>query len=95
MLKGSLVKVNEVDTEEALAWKEGLFMFDDEDLESIMHKVARWYDVEVVFKDKSLLTKDFSGTVSRFGNVSQVLKKLELTGSVHFKIEGRRIVVMK
>ncbi|MNT16651.1 fec operon regulator FecR [compost metagenome] len=95
VLKGSLVKVNEVDTEEALAWKEGLFMFDDEDLESIMHKVARWYDVEVVFKDKSLLTKDFSGTVSRFGNVSQVLKKLELTGSVHFKIEGRRIVVMK
>lgn len=95
VLKGVSVKVNEVDTEEALAWKEGLFMFDNENLESIMRKVSRWYDVEVVFQDKDLLTKDFSGTVSRFGNVSQVLKKLALTGSVHFKIEGRRIVVMK
>ncbi|QIL41217.1 FecR family protein [Pedobacter sp. HDW13] len=95
LLKGSSVKITAVETEEALAWKEGLFMFDNENLESIMHKVARWYDVEVVFKDKVLLTKDYSGTVSRFGNVSQVLKKLELTGSVHFNIEGRRIVVMK
>jgi hypothetical protein len=60
-----------------------------------MNQVARWYDVEVEFKDSNLKTKDFSGTVSRFANVSQVLKKIELTGSVHFKIEGRRIVVMK
>lgn len=95
VLKGTSVKVNTVDTEEALAWKEGLFMFDDEDLESIMRKVSRWYNVAVVFKDKSLLTKGFSGTVSRFGNVSQVLSKIEETGSVHFKIEERRIVVMK
>ncbi|WP_175635828.1 FecR family protein [Pedobacter ghigonis] len=95
VLKGASVKVSEVDTEEAMAWKEGLFMFDDEDLESIMRKVSRWYNVEVVFKDKSLLTKGFSGTVSRFGNASQVLRKIEETGSVHFKIEGRRIVVMK
>ncbi len=95
VLKGTSVKVNAVDTEEAVAWKEGLFMFDDEDLESIMRKVSRWYNVEIIFKDKGLLTKGFSGTVSRFGNVSQVLSKIEETGSVHFKIEERRIVVMK
>jgi transmembrane sensor len=91
----SALKVSTVDTEQVLAWKEGFFMFDDENLQSIMHQVARWYDVEVEFKDNSLKTKGFSGTVSRFTNVSQVLKKIELTGSVHFKIEGRRIVVMK
>jgi ferric-dicitrate binding protein FerR (iron transport regulator) len=95
MLSGSSLKIAPVDTEQALAWKEGFFMFDDEDLQGIMNQVARWYDVEVEFKDSNLKTKDFSGTVSRFANVSQVLKKIELTGSVHFKIEGRRIVVMK
>ena len=95
MLNASGLQVATVDTEQVLAWKEGFFMFDDENLQSIMNQVARWYDVEVTFKDNSLKTKEFSGTVSRFGNVSQVLKKLELTGSVHFKIEGRRIVVMK
>lgn len=95
MLNGSSMQVATVDTEKVLAWKEGFFMFEDEDLQSIMHQVARWYDVDVEFKDNSLKNKGFSGTVSRFGNVSQVLKKIELTGSVHFKIEGRRIVVTK
>jgi len=95
MLNGSSIQVATVDTEKVLAWKEGFFMFEDEDLQSIMHQVARWYDVDVEFKDNSLKTKGFSGTVSRFGNVSQVLKKIELTGSVHFEIEGRRIVVKK
>ncbi|WP_316828557.1 FecR family protein [Pedobacter miscanthi] len=95
VLNGESIKVAAVDTEQVMAWKEGFFMFDDEDLQSIMHKVARWYDVEVDFKDAGLKTKGFSGTVSRFSNVSQLLKKIELTGSVHFKIEGRRIVVMR
>jgi transmembrane sensor len=95
VLNGASIQVATVDTEKALAWKEGFFMFEDEGLQSIMHQVARWYDVDVEFKDSSLKTKGFSGTVSRFTNVSQVLKKIELTGSVHFKIEGRRIVVTK
>ncbi|RAJ31903.1 FecR family protein [Pedobacter cryoconitis] len=89
------IKVIPVDIEEALAWKDGLFMFNDEDLEAIMKKVERWYDVQVDFQQADLRQKHFSGTVSRFGKVSQVLKTLELTGSVHFKIEGRKIIVVK
>ncbi|KQM78138.1 hypothetical protein ASE74_15655 [Pedobacter sp. Leaf216] len=95
VLNASALQVSTVDTEQVLAWKEGFFMFDNENLQSIMNQVARWYDVEVVFNDSSLKSKEFSGTVSRFANVSQVLKKIEFTGSVHFKIEGRRIVVIK
>jgi hypothetical protein len=37
----------------------------------------------------------FGGTVSRFSNVSKVLRILQLTNKVHFKIEGRRIIVTK
>lgn len=89
------IKVIPVDIEEALAWKDGLFMFNNEDLENIMKKVERWYDVKVDFQENDLRNKHFSGTVSRFGKVSQILKTLELTGSVHFKIEGRKIIVLK
>lgn len=89
------IQVIPVDIEEALAWKDGLFMFNDENLENIMKKVERWYDVEVDFQQQELRQKHFSGTVSRFGKVSQVLKTLELTGSVHFKIEGRKIIVVR
>jgi len=87
-------KVENVDATSAVAWKNGLFLLEDESLESIMRKIERWYDVEVVYKDvdKGLL---FGGSVSRYDSVSEVLDKLELTGGLHFKIEGRRIIVMK
>jgi len=89
------IKVRSVDIEEALAWKEGIFMFNNENLESILRKVSRWYNVDIEFQQNELRTKSFNGTVSRFGRVSQILKTLELTESVHFKIEGRKIIVLK
>jgi len=92
---GNLLTVNEIDTVGAIAWKNGLFAFDDEPLEAIMTKIAQWYDVEVVYQEgvnKRLL---FGGTVSRYDHVSKVLDKLELTGGITFKITGRRIMVMK
>lgn len=81
------------DPEEILAWQEGYFMFNEESIEHVMRKIARWYDVEVEYKG-NMKGKLFSGTVSRFGQVDEVLDMLELTGTVTFKIEGRRILVM-
>jgi transmembrane sensor len=92
VLKADELKVNDVDTEEAIAWKNGYFMFDSENIQPIMRMIARWYDVEVIYTG-DIPTDKFGGSVSRFGNVSQVLDKLALTGRVHFKIEGRRIMV--
>ena len=94
-LSGNEIKVAAADTEEALAWKNGLFMFDGQDLESIMKQVARWYNVDVVFETDDLKRQAFKGTISRFKKISQLLEVLESTGSVHFKMEGRRITAMK
>ncbi|MNY79603.1 hypothetical protein D3C86_2203040 [compost metagenome] len=67
-------------------------MFKDEPIESIMRKLSRWYDIDVSYEgDLSDLT--FLGVVSKSKNISTVLKVMESTGSVHFKIEGRRIIV--
>lgn len=86
--------VAEANIEEVMAWKNGYFMFESEDIESVMRKVSRWYDVEVVFEGN--VPKDkFGGTVSRFSNISKVLKILQLTNKVHFKIEERRVIVTK
>jgi len=85
--------IKETDLDEAIAWKNNYFIFNDESIESIMRKVARWYDVDVTYRG-DLRGKEFVGSVSRFKYVSDVLRKLEATGTIHFKIEGRRIVVM-
>lgn len=88
------IQVITVDPEYEVAWKKGWFMFNDERIESIMRKIARWYDVEVVYEGRTSAQQVFGGTVNRFENVSKVLEMLELTNAVHFKIEGRKITVM-
>jgi len=88
------IKIKDADLDVAFAWKNGLFLYDNEPLSSIMRQVARWYDVDIVY-DGADPNKLFGGGISRYKNVSQVLRKLELTGDVHFSIEGRRVIARK
>ncbi|OCX52564.1 hypothetical protein BEL04_14015 [Mucilaginibacter sp. PPCGB 2223] len=89
-----LVIDKSADTEEATAWKNGYFVFNHEHIESIMRKISRWYDVEVAYEGP--ISKDwFGGSISREKNAAELLGKLELTGQIHFKIEGRRVIVMQ
>ena len=87
------ISVTEVDADNAVAWKNGYFQFDGEDLESIMRKVSRWYDVEIVYEDEQLKRLGFAGTVSRYKSVVQVLKTLQMTNALNFKVSGRTIVI--
>jgi len=87
------ITVAEADLEEVLAWKNGYFRFNDEQIENIMAQLSRWYDIEVTYSGK-LPVDGFNGTISRSKNLSQVLTMLERTGIIHFKIEGRRITVL-
>ena len=86
------VRVQAVDAQHAIAWKNGYFIFNDESIEGIMRQVARWYDVDVQYQG-ALAGKNFNGTVSRYQDAAAVLHMLELTGAVHFTTQGRRIVV--
>ncbi|MNQ92505.1 fec operon regulator FecR [compost metagenome] len=92
-LKGGIFKVNQVDVNKAIAWKQGYFMFDNEDIKIAMRQISRWYNVEVVYQG-DLSDLDFTGTMPRTYSLKQLLRVLELTGNFKFKIEGRRITVM-
>lgn len=86
------MKLNKhADLESVVAWKDGSFHFSSQDIVSIMRQISRWYDVEVVYKG-TISIDTFTGIVSRNSNVSEVLSLMEDSG-VHFKIEGRKIVV--
>ena len=92
-LVGQSITVKNVNVEEAVEWKNGNFNFAHEKLESIMRKIARWYDVDVDYEAKTT-SATFVGTIPRSQNITEVLKYLELTGLVHFKTTERRITVM-
>ena len=93
-IDNSEIKVsNDVDTEEVMAWKNGKFQFGDaSDISSIMREVSRWYDVDVVYQ--GTITGHIGGSVPRDVNASQVFKMLETTGTVKFKIDGKKVTVM-
>lgn len=83
-----------VNVEDVIAWKKGNFEFNDENVYEIMRKVARWYDVEVIYENQIPLTK-MEGTMSRFQNVSRILDVLESTGLLSYRVEGKKIYISK
>jgi ferric-dicitrate binding protein FerR (iron transport regulator) len=87
------IDIQTVDTEEVVAWKNGYFLFVDEDLKSIMSKLARWYNVDVEYTG-NVDNLRFGGMVSRSRDLAQALKIIEQTGNVKTKIEGRRVTIM-
>jgi len=89
---GSGIQLNNVDTELAVAWKNNKFVFDETDIRYIMRMIGRWYNVEVIYTG-TIPEEKFWGSVSRYENVSEVLKSLEQTGKIKFRIAGRRIYV--
>jgi ferric-dicitrate binding protein FerR (iron transport regulator) len=89
--EGKIDIKNNADTEEVMAWMNGYFQFKSADLKTILRQIARWYDVDIEYKGNANML--FTGQLTRNENVSKVLSKLALTGEVHFKIEGKRIIV--
>ena len=80
--------------EKVMAWKNGLFYFDHTNIQVIMLQVARWYGSDIVYQG-DVKQMDFSGTVPSMDNISEVLKMLEMTGAIHFRVEGRTVHVTK
>ncbi|MEJ2883538.1 FecR family protein [Pedobacter sp. GR22-6] len=86
--------VAEADTEMATAWKNDKFIFEDNDIQSVMRVLKRWYNIEVAYSGP-LPELSFGGKISRSNNLSSVLRFLETTGGVHFKLEGHKVYVHK
>ena len=87
-----ITKDKVLDAEEITGWKDGLFVFHDATLESIMMQLERWYDAKIIYKAN--IKQLFNATILRKEPLSKVLKLLELNGYVHFKTEKNTIYVL-
>ena len=88
------ITVKEVDPSQAMAWKNGDFSFVDQPIALVMKAIARWYDVQVVYEGPAPEI-DVNASISRNRNISQVLKMMEKTKEVKFRIEGKSVFVSK
>jgi transmembrane sensor len=86
ILDGSRSTVSTANIEDAMAWKNGNFMFNNLELADIMKELERWYDVKVDYSN--IPATRYHGFISKKVSLSQVLEMLELTGNVKFKISA-------
>lgn len=84
--------VQETDVDIAVAWKNGLFMFDPTDVGALMRQISRWYNVEIRFAG-GVPDKVFWGGIDRSLPLSSVLKALE-KNNIRFRMEGKEIIVL-
>ncbi|WP_448103441.1 FecR family protein [Pedobacter panaciterrae] len=92
---GSSIKVTEADIENTIDWKEGDFYFENADFRSVMRKIGRWYDVDIIYDPSVPETITSNGVIPRNNKLSAVLKSIENSGQVHFRIDGNKIYVTK
>lgn len=88
---GKVEVIKYADIQEIMAWHKGLLIFNDQPIKQIMKQLARQYDLEVEFNDQ--VDGHYTLTLTREAPIDRVLQVLEFSGGVHFKVDGRKIVV--
>lgn len=92
---GGFISVSRADIQQATAWKNGYFIFHDLSIVEVMKQVSRWYDVDIQYQDEAVKNNEFGGAISRYKSITELLDNIQLTQSIHYKIEGRRVIIMK
>ena len=85
-------KISKVNTEEAVAWKNGYFQFNQADIKKVMRQISRWYDIEVSYEG-NIPDRKFGGDILRDSNLSDVLEGLEVS-QIHFRLSGRKLTII-
>ncbi|WP_413666875.1 FecR family protein [Mucilaginibacter sp. Mucisp86] len=87
----TITVVKNADIQSIVAWKNGLFQYNNASIQEVMRQIARWYNVDIAYEG-AIPQREFSGKMQRDLNASQVLDLLSFT-RIHFKIEGKKIIV--
>jgi transmembrane sensor len=88
------ISLTKADLEEVVSWKNGEIILNGQDVQTVMRMISRWYDVEIVYEGV-IPTELYYAKISRFDNIGKLLKLLEKAQGIHFKIEGRKVIVTK
>jgi ferric-dicitrate binding protein FerR (iron transport regulator) len=82
-----------VNTDAVMAWKDGYFQFNNEDLSIVMREIGRCYNVEIQY-ESNIPDKKITGTFSRKDNLPKVLEQLEKL-NIHFSNDGKKVTVIR
>lgn len=84
---GGQSDIARADTDAALAWHRGEFVFKDTRLDDIARQLSLWYDIDITVP-AALAGHRYSGELNRRGSLEPLLKVLRLTGEMEFIDRG-------
>lgn len=84
--------IKDVNTNEVIAWKNNLFWFDNTNIQEIIKQLSRWYDVDIQIKGD--IPDLFTGSIPRDLAFSKVFEVLQKTGSIQYKIENDKTIIV-
>ncbi|SDK65295.1 FecR family protein [Pedobacter sp. ok626] len=93
--RSGMIAVREIDVENYVDWKNGDFNLNHIEFKTAMRKIARWYDMEIIYDASVPDNMESGGWISRDKPLSTVLKSIESSGLVKFKVTGKKIYVMQ
>jgi ferric-dicitrate binding protein FerR (iron transport regulator) len=84
-----------VNTDLYTAWTKDRFMFENESIEKILKRLARWYDLDVQYADERIKNQFFTGELNlkKYDNIVKILEMLAAASDIEFKIEQRKLIV--
>jgi len=93
--QGTGLRKYSANAQSIISWKDGYFFFDNETMEQAMQKIARWYGLEVQYRDPDLRYETIFATLNKYSNVQDVLHIIQRAGVVNFALKGNTIYVNK
>ncbi|MNK78001.1 fec operon regulator FecR [compost metagenome] len=93
LIQNNQLSKSAVDVSNMAAWQQGFFAFENEELGVIMKRLSRWYQLDIDYT--SIPEKRIYARIDMQENLATVLDMLSTTSGLKFKVEGRRVTVMK
>lgn len=91
--KSGKMSLKQVDTELYTAWRVGSYIFHEETVGMILHKLSRWYGMNVFFSNEQVKDVIFSGSIRKYDTIKKLLEAMEISGGVRFQLNGNTIIV--
>lgn len=86
--------VKKVDVYSEISWKDGVFSFEEKSFYDIMKVLARWYDIEVEFKNKTIEKEEFNGILGKDQNIEEILSNIKNFGIIkQYEIIDKKVVL--
>lgn len=92
--KNQVFSVKTVDVYNEISWKEGIFSFEEKSLKEIMKILSRWYDVDIIFNNKTIENEEFIGILSKDQNIEEILTIIKNFGIIKdYQIDDKKVIL--